>query len=123
MGRNSTGKIYIKAAYRLVPVTLLITRMLERASKQLYVNVMLFPLDYIQKIIFLMLWQMLQNGALQKYVYKYCTISYMPGAPVPEECAEHLQILQRVGNNLGVPPGTKVARMAKYVHYCHMALL
>ena len=43
----------------------------------------------------------------------------MLGAPGPEECAEHLQILQRVDNNLGVPPGTKEARMAKYMHYFH----
>ena len=30
----------------------------------------------------------------------------MLGAPGSEECAENLQILQRVGKNLGVPPDT-----------------
>ena len=32
-------------------------------------------------------------------------------------CRTSADITQRVGNNLGVPPGTKEARMAKYMHY------
>ena len=108
MGRNSLlAKIDIKAAYRLVPVCPTDRTWLGMCwNEQVYVDAMLpFGLRSAPKIFNAVAdaleWCIAKAGV--GVLYHYLDDFVVLGAPGSEECAEHLQILQRVCYNLGVP--------------------
>ena len=108
MGRNSLlAKIDIKAAYRLIPVSPSDRTWLGMCWKdQVYVDAMLpFGLRSAPKIFNAVAdaleWCITKAGV--QVLYHYLDDFVVLGPPGSEECAEHLQILKRVCNDLGVP--------------------
>ena len=108
MGKGSLlAKIDIKSAYRLIPVSPLDRTWLGMCWKeQIYVDSKLpFDLRSAPKIFNALAdaleWCMVEAGV--QTVYHYLDDFIVVGPPSSEICAEHLQILHKVCNDLGVP--------------------
>ena len=108
MGRSSLlAKIDIKAAYRLVPVCPADGALLGMYWKeQVYIDAMLpIRLRSAPKIFNAVAdaleWCVAKAGV--QVLYHYLDNFIILSPPASEVCAEHLQILQKACNDLGVP--------------------